>query len=269
MDKLGHRQVEVSDSLQFFCSQVDDFLLRRFQCRAECLEIHKFVESLVGRPVQKPSEVSQFLVDGRILQAYQVFRAVWISLVLGLAWSLQHLLVSQIDDKFSECLFREIRELDFLFECHKVFPHSHHLFISGLRPGILFSAVPHKLIINFEEITLLWFGVVLFRCRPLGNNAIYALFILFRQLFDGRNDIERLEILEWCFHLVLDIPKFVVDIDGIFSSWPFIPREHEFILCVPSIYVIDLAASWIILSLSSESYSEANLEFILVLSICE
>ena len=83
---LGNFQGHESPHL--FIREIDDLLLGMLQCGAECPVGEIGVVAHVGRPLEEPLEVSQFLLYGGVLQADNVLLIV-IAITLGLPRSPQ------------------------------------------------------------------------------------------------------------------------------------------------------------------------------------
>ena len=220
---LGLRELQIADAGDFLLGKVDDLPLRHLQGRVEFLIVQVGVVAPVGRPVQEPAEVAQLLLDGGVLQAHQVFLVIVLPVSLLFTGGPELLAVAHIRDELRKGGFRQVRELDVLLEGGQIDAHRLHLLEGGLRPGVLLAALLQEHIIDLEEVVLLGLALLLgFRCRLLGDGSVQPVLILLLKLRRRRDLVNGLEELKGGVHLVLDVPKLIVDGQGGLALWSLV-----------------------------------------------
>ncbi len=265
---LGFGEFLVTDVGDFLLGEIDDLPLRHLQGRAEFLVIQIGIVTPCGRPVQEPAEVAQLLLDSGVLQAHQVLLIIVIPFSLLFPGSAKLLAVAHIRDELRQGRFRKIGELDILFECSQVNAHRLHLLKGGFRPSVLSTAFFQEHIIDLEEVVFLGLANLLGLLGGfLGNGSVQPILILLLKLRRRRNLVDGLEKLECGFHLVFDVPEFVVDGQGCLALWSFVARLDQFCLLVPGRFLIDLATGLEVQPLGVERGAKPNLEKVVVLSV--
>ena len=265
---LGFGELELPDAGDLFLGEVDDLPLRHLQGRAEFLIVQVGVVAPVGRPVQEPTEVAQFLLDGRVLQAHQVLLVIILPFSLLFTRGPEFLAVAHISDELRQGRFRQVGELDVLLEGGQIDAHRLHLLEGGFRPGVLVAAFFQEHIIDLEEVMFLWFAFLFgLTGGLLGNRSIQPVLILLLKLGRCWDLVDGLEELKGGFHLVFDVPELVVYGQGGLTFGAFVSRLDQFYLFVPGRLVIDLATGLEVQPLGVERSAKPYLEKVVVFPV--
>ncbi len=265
---LGFREFKLPDAGDLLLGEIDDFLLRHLQGWAEFLIVQVGVVAPVGRPVQEPAEVAQLLLDGGVLQANQILLVIILSFSLLFPGSAKLLAVAHVRDELRQRRLRQVGELDVLLEGGQIDAHRLHLLEGGFRPGVLIAAFLQEHIIDLEEVLLLWLALFLrFRSGPLRNSTVKPLLEFLLKLRGCWDLFDSLVELEGRVHLILDVPKLVVDGQGGLSLWALVTGLDQLGLIVPGFLVNELASGLQVQTLAVERYTKPDLIPVLVLAI--
>ena len=265
---LGFGKLELPDTGDLFLGEIDDLALRHLQGRAEFLIVQVAVVASVGRPVQEPAEITQLLLDGRVLQAHQVLLVIILPFSLLFTRGPEFLAVAHISDELRQGRLRQIGELDVLLESRQIDTHRLHLLEGGLRPCVLIATFLQEHIIDLEEIVLLRLAFLLrLRSGTLGDGTVQPLLELLLKLRRSRDLFDGLIELEGGVHLILDVPKFVVDGQGGLSLRALVAGLDQLRLVIPGLLVDELASGLQVQTLAVERYTEPDLKPVFVLAV--
>ena len=220
---LGFGEFQVADAGDLLFGKINNLPLRNLQGRVELLIVQVGVVASVGCPVEKPAKVAQLLLNGGVLQAHQVFLVIVLPVSLLFTGGPELLAVAHIRDELRKGGFRQVRKLDVLLEGGQIDAHRLHLLEGGLRPGVLLAALLQEHIIDLEEVVLLGLALLLgFRCRLLRDGSVQPVLILLLKLRRRRDLVNGLEEHKGGVHLVLDVPKLIVDGQGGLALWSLV-----------------------------------------------